>query len=143
MKRWVISLSFLSMAFMGLTGCASNTVKDFSCPAPNTAMCKPVHDVDKMVDAGDVGDTMVAQDHQTTPSKVGQATSADIWGNFSTPYASTIQPGQPLRLRDTVMAVWIAPYEDSASLYHDASTVYAVMVPSRWSTKPVKAVKES
>lgn len=134
-KRSVILPIILSV--VTLAGCASNTASQFSCPVPNTGMCQSVHTVDRMIDRGELGPTV-----RKTSTKHTSTIATDRWGNATTPYASTLNPGQPLRAQDVVMGVWIAPYEDNTGVYHDASTVYAVMTPSHWATHPVKTVKE-
>ncbi|NNM59377.1 MAG: type IV conjugative transfer system lipoprotein TraV [Legionellales bacterium] len=119
------------------TGCASTGSSNFSCPAPNTGMCKPIHDVDKMVSDGQLG-----QDGTSTGKNGIKANqTAGAFDNFSTPYpASIITPGAPLRIQEQIMAVWVAPYQDKQGNYHDPSTLYSVIEPGRWVADPVRAV---
>lgn len=137
MNRIVIFSALFVLGTTLLSGCV-NTNSEFSCPAPKTGMCQSVRSVDNMVDSG-----QIHADTSRTTQRVSISTNTSItWDNFSTPYAATIHPGQPLRQQEIVMAVWMSPYEDSKGYYHDESTVYAVMIPSQWSTQPVKAVEE-
>lgn len=138
MMRTIIFSGIFVLGAALLSGCA-NTSSEFSCPAPKTGMCQSVRNVDNMVDSGQIRantSSNIQQGGATTNTRI-------TWGNFSTPYAATLHPGQPLRQQEIVMAVWMSPYEDSKGYYHDESTVYAVMIPSQWSTQPVKAVENA
>lgn len=128
---------FLSLT-IALAGCASTGSSNFSCPAPNTGMCKPIHEVDKMVSNGELG-----QDNpsSTNANTMSAQQTAGAFDNFSTPYpASIITPGAPLRIQEQVMALWVAPYQDKQGNYHDPSTLYTVIEPGRWAANPVTAV---
>lgn len=119
------------------TGCASTGSGNFSCPAASTGMCKPIHDVDKMVSDGQLGQSGGA----AGSGSVSANQAAGAFDNFSTPYpASIITAGAPLRIQEQVMAVWVAPYQDKQGNYHDPSTLYTVIEPGHWVANPVKAV---
>lgn len=121
----------------GLTGCASSGSGSFSCPAPNTGMCSPVHSVDKMVSSGQIGQDNNVNTSNNTQS-VAASQSAGAFDNFSTPYpASIITAGAPLRIQEQIMAVWITPYQDKQGNYHDASTLYTVIEKGQWAAHPV------
>ena len=127
-----IAVLLCSLGVMGLTGCASNTRSDFSCPAPSSGMCGSVSTVDKMVTRGQIGQSG-GNAHYTNSAN-------NPWQNFSTPYPLTVADNSPLRTHDKVMEVWVAPFEDSTGNYHDASDVFAVIEKSHWQTHPQKAV---
>lgn len=135
----VKSLGLLNLVCLVLGGCASAGSSHFSCPNPQTGMCKPIHDVDKMVSQGQIGSTSV-----TTVANTSAATNtgaSGTFGNFSTPYpAALVTPGVPLRLQEQVMAVWLAPYQDKQGNYHEPSTLYTVIKPGQWAASPVTAV---
>ncbi|MFN7097384.1 MAG: type IV conjugative transfer system lipoprotein TraV, partial [Gammaproteobacteria bacterium] len=128
-----LKFSSIAMITILLTGCASTGSSNFSCPSPNTGMCKPIHDVDKMVSQGQIG-----QDNSViSANAVSASQTAGAFNNFSTPYpSSVITPGAPLRVQEQVMAVWIAPYQDKQDNYHEPSTLYTVILPGQWAANP-------
>lgn len=44
----------------------------------------------------------------------------------------------PVRSKETVQHIWIAPFEDTAGNYHQANEVYTVAKPGAWMGNPVK-----
>jgi type IV conjugative transfer system lipoprotein TraV len=69
--------------------------------------------------------------------------ASNAYGNFSTPYPSSgPQPGDPLRYQETVLRVWVAPYEDKEGNYYQPTTLYTVVKPGHWVGNPPKAVSD-
>ena len=48
--------------------------------------------------------------------------------------------GKPLRRGESIQQIWIGPYEDTDSNYHEPSYVYAVTKPGSWIGDPVKDI---
>jgi conjugal transfer pilus assembly protein TraV len=44
----------------------------------------------------------------------------------------------PIRQHDTVLPIWIAPYEDNDGNYHKEQEIYAVLKPGHWQEHPFK-----
>ena len=134
----------LGCSILGIAGCAS-TSSDFECPNPGSVMCKRLDQVDQMADRGEItanqdgtgetADTDGQSDHVVTLSNDPNA----AFGNFSSPYPISFQPGTPLRYGETVMRIWIAPYEDKEGNYHQQSYVDTVIKPGHWIGNPVKS----
>jgi conjugal transfer pilus assembly protein TraV len=38
----------------------------------------------------------------------------------------------PIRKRETVLPIWIAPFEDTDGNYHQASEIYTILNPGHW-----------
>ena len=137
-------LSVLSM--LALTGCAEMN-SDFTCPMTNGMQCKRIDQVNNMVDNGDIDTT--GQDAPTfAPSSSGGAGVASpdanvAPANFIYPYPKDGEavPGQPLRYGESVMRLWIAPYEDKEANYHTPSIVYSVVKSGHWIDQPVQEIK--
>ena len=89
-----------------LTGCAAMN-SDFDCGVKPGVMCKSLDQVNAMIDQGELG---------------GKEKTFDV----------PFKPGVPYRHSDTVMRIWIAPYEDVQGNYHQESVIYTVIKPGRW-----------
>lgn len=51
---------------------------------------------------------------------------------YTAPLRIATNPTMPGRTTPQVIAVWIAPYVDSADNFHGSNTIYTVVMPSRW-----------
>lgn len=51
---------------------------------------------------------------------------------YTPPLRMATNPTTPQRTTPQVIAVWIAPYVDSADNFHGSNTIYTVVMPSRW-----------
>lgn len=127
-----------------LVGCASAGSSTFSCPSPSTGMCSSVGTVDTMVKTGQLNNTSSQSGASTqTASASANGDATGSFGNFSTPFPdSVITPGEPLRIQEQVMPVWIAPYQDKEGNYHDAATLYTIVHPGTWAGNPVPEVDD-
>ena len=105
MKILLITLCLLFL----LPGCASLN-SDFDCPVKPGVMCKSLDEVNSGVDRHAMGSSV-------------RSPSAD---QFSVP------PDAPARYAETIMPIWIAPYEDAQGNYHNESKIFTVVKPGYW-----------
>lgn len=114
-----------------LNACCSSLNSDFECPMKPGIRCESLDQVNARVDRGEIAKPSLS----STPccGKANMLTSIPI------AYKSEINIGkQPLRYGETVMRVWVAPYEDTAGNYHQESDIYTVVKPSHWIGFPLK-----
>ncbi|MCD8525497.1 MAG: type IV conjugative transfer system lipoprotein TraV [Gammaproteobacteria bacterium] len=146
MKHSLKITVLLSVLSLGLTGCAEMN-SDFTCPMTNGMQCKRIDQVNGMVDQGAIDTT-----GQDAPTSSAQTTGSGITpdGNvanaqFIYPYPKDAEavPGQPLRYGESVMRLWIAPYEDTQDNYHAPSIVYTVVKSGHWTGIPVEEIKDN
>lgn len=131
-----------------LSGCAPMN-SDFDCAMQPGVMCKSLDQVNAMVNRGELGrsGTTIAGSCHTCGYK--EATkcvkkfykSTCYTNKIATPYPiAEINPGDPLRYGETVMRVWMAPYEDTTGNYYQPSVFYTVIKPGHWIGNPVKSI---
>ena len=110
-----------------LTACSMNS--SFDCPNKAGVMCKSVDQINGMVDTGQI---------QGRTQQVSQS-STQSNGEFQ-PYAISTgyYPGAPLRYGETVQRIWVAPYEDTESNYHQDNVIYTIVKDGHWIGSPVK-----
>ena len=111
-----------------LGGCSSMNNK-FDCPLQSTVSCKPLHEIDAMVDRGELGQDKISS------SKV---TNTNFTPITTFPARSILIKDEPVRLHETTARIWFAPFEDSDGNYHAETYLYAVVKPGFWSGYPVK-----
>lgn len=148
---------------MVLTGCTAMN-SSFDCPKSKGMMCKRIDQVNAMVDQGEIdtsgqpSSAAVKTSADDTPKPMPsvhpvrnnsisfgqQKEEQDSAGNYSMPYPEDKEalPGKPLRYGETVMRLWLAPFEDTQDNYHSPSMIYAVVKPGHWIGQPVKAIKD-
>ena len=142
-KVMIRSILFLIAIFSGtscLSGCEGMN-SEFSCPMQPGQMCASVDEVNKMVNQGKIGrkgNTIEAVNKAGYPIEMGSIKSTALTGY---PIGET-EIGKPLRYGESVMRVWVAPYEGEDGNYYQASTLYTVVNPGHWVGDPVKAVNE-
>lgn len=100
-----------------LSGCASMN-SEFNCPAGKGIGCKSIQEVDEQVNQGKLG----AID---SPTK-----SIALQEKIVKP--SVIQAIPPTRFPETILSIWIAPYEDKQGNYYAESRVYSVVREGKW-----------
>ena len=116
-----------------LSGCSSIN-SQFDCPMKPGIRCESIDSVNSRVDRGEIGGTTC----------MGCITSPSIQ---SIPYKdvtysrmSLFKNGEPLRYGETVMRVWVAPFEDKEGNYHQESDIYTITKPGSWIGVPPKAL---
>lgn len=99
----------------------------FDCPNKAGVMCKSVDQINRMVDTGELQGRAVQSSSITT-------------NNEFQPYSleAGYYPGAPLRYGETVQRIWLAPYEDSESNYHQDSMMYAIVKKGHWIGSPIR-----
>jgi conjugal transfer pilus assembly protein TraV len=131
-KHLILLLSLL------LTGCSSMN-STFECKTNPTGVCASLSEVNERVNRGEIGRTSSQLKNSGKNTKSIDTPAIGLTPYPNTP-ASVSYPFKPQRQGDTVMRIWVAPYEDNDGYYHEASEVFAVTTPGRW-IKPT--VKES
>lgn len=130
-------LSLLALGTITLlSGCSSMNNK-FDCPRTGGVMCKSLDDVNRMIDNGEIERINQANAATTSSGKKEVIPTPDVG---DTPYP--IKPNKPLRQQETVMRIWIAPYEDIEGNYHQDTTVFKVIKPGAWIGRPINAVTD-
>ncbi len=127
-------------SFALLSGCEGMN-SEFSCPMRPGQMCASVDEVNKMVNQGKIGkknNMSNVADKSGYPMEIGTLKSSTLTGY---PVGKT-ETGDPLRYGESVMRVWVAPYEGSDGNYYQASTLYTVVKQGHWVGDPVKAINE-
>jgi len=131
MKKNVLGI-LITMAVL-LTGCGSMNSK-LDCPRKGGVMCRSLDDVNRMVDNGEID--RINQANAAGTSADNKPVPTPEVGN--TPYPiKDLHPGSPVRYHETVMRIWVAPYEDNNGNYHQDSTLFTVIKPGHWMGKPV------
>lgn len=133
-QRFIHVVSMVCI-FLILTGCAGMN-SGFNCPMKPGQLCSSLDEVNRMVDQGKMGRTQ----HPN-----GSDTAIESAGNTqTTPYAmDAVKADEPLRYGESIIRVWIAPFEDKSGNYHQPSTVYALLQPGHWVGNPVQATDSS
>lgn len=126
-----LTLSFLVVTgIITLAGCAGMTSPP-SCPDSTGLTCARVDQINTMIDRGQLGVTPIGQVPQG---------AAGPFHNFSASYPSSASSGEPIWNGEKVMQVWMAPYEDNAGNYHQASMINTVVKPGHWVGEEVKEI---
>ncbi len=125
--------------FTLLSGCAGMSGR-FGCNATADTSCTPVSGINDRANAG-VYD-MATSDGKNIPSPssqtFGYATDSRLASGY---HGITPMPGQPVRAEERIQRIWIAPYQDLASNYHEPSYVYTVLEKSHWIGVPAQEIK--
>lgn len=129
-------ISILMLITLLLNACCSNLNSDFECPMKPGIRCESLDQVNARVDRGEIGKPSLS----STPC----CCKANTLIPTPVVYKSEInfRRGEPLRYGETVMRVWVAPYEDTAGNYHQESDIYTVVKPSHWIGFPPKESNE-
>jgi conjugal transfer pilus assembly protein TraV len=122
---------------MVLCGC-SHLNSDFQCPMKPGVRCESLDQVDRQIDQGRIGKINNSVKSNFSNVQLVSATTpitplpiyykGDVRANCS----------KPLRYGETVMRVWVAPFEDTAGNYHQESDIYTVVKPAHWINYPFK-----
>jgi len=130
------------LSLFSLSGCASLN-SSFDCKKPPLVMCKSLDEVNTMVNRGELGRfsedadcPTCSQSFKNADSPVAKTTPIPT-GNFTTPYpVAALNLGAPLRYGETVMRLWVAPYQDTNGNYYSPSELYTVVKPGHWMGYP-------
>jgi len=117
MKKIILVLWCLT-----LSACA--TQHQFDCPYKEGARCLSVEEIDKKIDAGEIGNKSITLNKNTfssTLQKINQA-STDF---------PNMSPA-PLRTVETVLSLWIAPFYTQDGIYHEGHRLHFVATDAAW-----------
>lgn len=129
-----INLLILIAIMIGLSGC-SNMNSNFDCPMKDGIRCQSLDQVNDAVDSGEIGGGSAKGVSYSSPY-MEQAVFKD-----NPAYMDSSTGLSPIRNPESVVRVWVAPFEDTEGNFHQASDVYAVSKPGYWIGHPVKAIK--
>jgi conjugal transfer pilus assembly protein TraV len=127
-----IKIIILCIQICLISACGTMNSK-FDCPNQAGVNCKSLDQINRMVDSGQISSHI-----QTANSQIRINESDNTHEFQSFPVRSIYIPGQPLRYGETVQRIWIAPYEDKDSNYHQANIVYSIMKGGHWIGQPLK-----
>lgn len=141
MKNTYVLSGCLLLSTVLLSGCASMN-SDFDCPMKPGVMCKSLDGVNTMVDQGQLNTKETDTDCKDCQNTKSNDAKQSHLSSFNTPFPAKIglQPGEPLRYSESVLQIWIAPYEDAQGNYHQESDVFTVVKGGHWIGAPVKAI---
>lgn len=107
-----------------LPGCSSMN-SNFDCPNKPGVTCRSLDQVNDMVDRGMIGRERASAE-KTKNTNQAYLTMRELnKQNLSSRLNS-------LRLGEQVVRVWVAPYQDVNSNYHNESTIYTVVRKNNW-----------
>lgn len=116
-----------------LTGCSSLN-SEFECSMKPGIRCESLDQVNSRVDNGEIGQSNLKMTRMDVPVTNGNgATNYPLYKD-----SACLSQREPLRYGETVMRVWMAPYEDTSGNYHQESEVYSVVKPGHWIGQPPK-----
>jgi len=110
---------------MYLVGCATMNSK-FTCKTSDGVMCRSLDDVNSMIDRGEF-------------TQRSQKENIKNALNFSPMMMHATYPN-PIRDGETVMRIWVAPYEDNSGNYHADHVLYTVIKPNHWVGIPPREI---
>lgn len=123
-------LLFLIIISCLMAGCAGMNAK-FDCPRKPGVYCESLDQVNARVSRGELGNNTSEYSKPITFQSAAtiQDSNARLKGLK-----------EPLRYGETVMHLWVAPFEDAEGNYHQASDIYTVVHPSFWIHHPPKSI---
>jgi conjugal transfer pilus assembly protein TraV len=130
---------------MGLSGCTQMNT-EFECPMKPGVRCESIDSVNERINRGEIGSHGVnasgVSSLQKTSANVSLSENHNTINSMQNWKDNDFNKGEPLRYGETVMRVWISPFEDREGNYHQESTIYSVIKPGSWIGVPVKEITE-
>lgn len=124
-------VTLLILLCLLLNGC-SGINSQFDCPMKPGIRCESIDSVNARVDRGEIGGGSTLS---TTSIIQPISYKHSAYSRFS-----PFKKGEPLRYSETVMRVWVAPFEDKEGNYHQESDIYTITKPGSWIGAPLKAM---
>lgn len=109
-----------------LVGCGELN-SQFTCPMKPGVSCQSLDQVNTLVDQGKLA--------QAKPASLVKKTTLTVDSHYLADAGDSTDSIK--RNPETVMRLWIAPYQDSRGNYFSANTVYHVIQPGHWSPATV------
>ena len=119
MRRLLIIIAIIS-----LTGCAEKS--RFDCPYGKGPSCISMSDIDKNIKANSASVKSATCNKASCDKKVSNATSNKI----ALPVQTDAKPA--VRTPETVLQMWITPYEANSGIYYQASFVNIIVKDATW-----------
>ncbi len=88
--------------------------------------CSSLDQVNTMIDQGKIGAKRSTINYNLTAAPI--QSQATTFARLNSSSANL----EWLRQPETVMRIWIAPYEDQDGNYHQPGMLYSVVKPGRW-----------
>ena len=114
---------FIIIAILTLAGCAEKS--RFDCPYGSGPSCLSMSEIDKNIKTNATSKLACSKDSCRAPAKNAVATTA-----------ATLQPtpdAQPARrVPETVLQMWVSPYEANTGIYYQASFVNIIVKDAAW-----------
>lgn len=108
----------------------------FDCPMKPGIRCESIESVNARVDRGEIGNSHLQSNvSPLSIQPIQYRHSVYKQNNFS-------KDGEPLRYSETVMRVWVAPFEDKEGNYHQESDIYTITKNGKWIGAPLKEINE-
>jgi len=119
-----------------LSGCAGMNT-NFGCNALATESCTPVNEVNQRAQAGVYDNTPSGSVKKIAVSSASAVFSTKSNSGYN---AAIPKPGEPIRFRETIQRIWIAPFQDATGNYHEPSFIYTVLKHSHWIGLPAREI---
>lgn len=135
-----------------LSGCMGMNSK-FDCNVSSDGKCASMGTIHKMADVGEFNEYSnhrivrhgnIANANRIGSNNIGIGNSNSNNKYPTQRYFSNISStaSYPLRSSETIKKIWIGPYEDENSNYHEATHVYAVIKKAQWLAESEQAIKD-
>lgn len=109
---------------------------NFDCPNKAGVHCKSLDQINAMVDNGQIRGR-----GSMSEVEIVSVSNEPEFQAFS--FKVSTMGDSPIRNRETVQRIWIAPYEDTEGNYHQDSFMYSVIKAGHWKGNPVKTIHSS
>ena len=120
------------MVLASMAGCAGMN-GSFGCNVKAGRSCTPVSEVNARASSG-------YYTYESSSGRQVKVSTKSISG-LGIKGRGSMYPGQPIRTSERIQRIWIAPYQDLSSNYHEPSTVYAVLEKPHWAGQPAREIK--
>lgn len=115
----------ITMSTLTLTACSTMN-SNFDCPNKAGVMCKNLDQINSMIDSG-----QLPQNPKVGYQKIDTSVYRDSRFQYYFDQPESYSR-KPLRKKETIQRIWIAPFEDQEGNYHQASYLYTIIKSGRW-----------
>ncbi len=121
MIKQVSRVVYFAVCFALLSGCGN---QNFDCPTKDGVRCMRLSEVDKQISAGKLG--VDSQPQKSTKAATMLAPLQPMQAFF------VPEEGSPLRRKEEVLSIWMAPYQSEDGTYHEQNVLHFVAVEASW-----------